>query len=501
VLQPCFSEEKDLSGKYKGYNVILIIADSLRPDYLGCYNPEKKTSPNIDDLAGKSILFENAFCQVPITISSISSIFTSTYLISHNVRHIFKDNIPDTLYTLAELLHIYGYTTAWFGALGDPHSGANKSIMRGFEYKGKDYKQTREKNRKIRFIKEIKFNHIVSWIRKQENTPFFLTVHTYVVHGWHYPHFRFNNAFGKQLTSATKQFLEEKITEVMKTIISSDLFKGLKSRGYVKTWNTEVRYEYFRVLREQSPEVGFKITELSQGLVKNILLECDPALYNNYLTMLDSAVFELDDKLIGELMRELARKGFKQKTIIIITADHGDECREHGWIGHGTHLYDESIRVPLIAYIPGIEKPRKRDALVQSIDIMPTILDLLGIPAPYQTQGKSLVRLMEEAESKVQGSVFSEGALLDHRFAVRTREWKYIQNIDVVKKEDELYNLKDDPQEKNNLIHDRAEEAAKLRRRLEEWKKSFPVYGNTQSEFLPEIDKETQERIRKTGYW
>ena len=109
--------KKSLSSRYKGYNVILIIVDALRPDYLGCYGYSKKVSPNIDMLAKKGIIFENAFCQIPLTMPSVTSIFTSLYPFSHGTIHVFKDSVPEGVYTMAEIFSIYGYNTAWFVAL------------------------------------------------------------------------------------------------------------------------------------------------------------------------------------------------------------------------------------------------------------------------------------------------------------------------------------------------------------------------------------------------
>jgi len=186
--------------------------------------------------------------------------------------------------------------------------------------------------------------------------------------------------------------------------------------------------------------------------------------------------------------------------MIIITADHGDEHREHQQLDHGVSLYEEAIHVPLIFYLPGFGKVQKIDTLVQSIDILPTILDLLKIPAPYQTQGMSLLGLIDGKKDFCNRQhVFSQS--IDGKYMVRTREWKFIDNP-VATMQDELYSLKNDPQEQDNLILKNIEVAKNLQQRLLEWKKNLPNYTDkARQQFLPYIDKETQERIRKTGYW
>jgi arylsulfatase A-like enzyme len=110
----CFSGDslQDLSGKYKGYNLILIILDALRPDHLSCYNYNKETSPNIDALTKEGFIFTNAFSQTNITLPSVTSLYTSLYPFSHRVFHIFKDKVPERVYTLAQILSMYGYKTA-----------------------------------------------------------------------------------------------------------------------------------------------------------------------------------------------------------------------------------------------------------------------------------------------------------------------------------------------------------------------------------------------------
>ena len=129
-----FSEEPlSLSGKYKDYNVILIILDALRPDHLSCYGYTKETSPNIDQLAKEGVIFANTFSQSHNTLPCVVSIFTSLYPISHAMEYVFKDKFSGNVYTLAGILNIYGYRTAWLGFKNDAHSGMADGLLAGFD--------------------------------------------------------------------------------------------------------------------------------------------------------------------------------------------------------------------------------------------------------------------------------------------------------------------------------------------------------------------------------
>ncbi len=477
----CFPESSfNLSGKYKDYNVILIIADSLRPDYLGCYGYAKNVSPNIDTLAYKGVVFTNAFCQAPLTMPSVVSIFTSLYPKSHATLHVFKDSVPENVYTLAEILRIYGYQTAWFGSLFDPHTGAGKGVLRGFDTHRSDANFIREK----REIVGVSFDNIFQWLRQQNKSPVFLVVHTYMPHIYLFPFYDFRNGFSKKVTDVYKQWRENAIALSEKEAHSE----------------ISEHKENFLGDTEKRTQVNFTNGLLFKQKFEQRILGLDGEMFYKFLLYLDSAIFEMDQSLIGSLIKELQRDNLVKKTIIIITTDHGDEQREHRHLNHGKFLYDESIRVPLMLYLPGFGKAKKIDTLVQSIDILPTTLDLLGIPVPHQTQGMSLLGLIDGKEDLCSRQyVFSQS--IDGKYMVRTREWKFIDNS-IETMQDELYNLKKDPKEQDNLIRKNTEIAKNLQERLLEWEKNLPSYtDNAKQQFVPYIDKETQERIRRTGYW
>ncbi|MDD5080216.1 MAG: sulfatase-like hydrolase/transferase [Candidatus Omnitrophica bacterium] len=462
-------EPLKLSGEYKGSNVILIILDALRPDHLSCYGYSGKTSPNIDALADRGVIFTNAFSAASYTMPAVASIFTSLYPYSHNICLAFKDELPDNIPTLAKILNASGYKTVWFGSNDDPNSGAAKGMLNGFLARN-------ELGEMSQFIEYHGFEAVRAWINKNRQQPFFLTVHSYMTHESIFPFLRFNDKFSRNVSAVFKDELDslnmDRLTDVPSFISEDNKACQLDSLGL--RWRRA--YEIFLS--------GF-----------------DKRRVREFRALLDSSIYRADRDLIGGIVDELKENGLYDKTIIIITADHGNEYKEHGSINHGLTLYDECIRVPLIYYLPGLSRGMRRDSLAQSIDILPTLLSLLSIPIPAQAQGADLVGILEnKSHPPANEFVFCQGSA--GILSVRTKRWKYIQRgNDSLKINEELFDLKVDPAERDNLIGSRDKIARRLKERLDLWKGSLVKYNIKTSEFSPGVTDRMKESIRKTGYW
>lgn len=517
----CFSAGPlQLSGKYKECNVILIILDALRPDRLSCYGYSKNTSPNMDALAKQGIIFTDAFSQSTETIASVASIFTSLYPFSHEDIHVFKDKLPEKVYTLAQILDTYGYKTAWFGFSMDPHTGAAKGLLRGFSEKNELYLK--------KYLPSLEnYKTILDWIKQNCEKPFFLTIHSYEPHESWFPFLRFDNKFSRSVS--------KKITHDLDALEEKEWVKWqctLKDHPETlyqllgKDW-VEKNKEYFMLPFSQAKPNGvlmlepwgkrFLLKEWSRQFYLSYLHSLNAGEFSDLLSLLDSAIYEFDHKTMAGLVKGLKELDLYRKTIIIVTADHGNEYNEHDAIGHGKTLYDESIHVPLLFYIPDLNKPVRSEELVQSIDILPTVLDLLGIPIPQQAQGISLLGLMEgKADALTNEYVFAQ--TLANLCSIRSKKWKlvkqlywsnpelwsqYLKNNDQggYKTEEQLFYLVNDKRERNELGNKRKKIAKELRRRLESKLSSLIRYKEKEDEFDQDIDEQTKERIRKTGYW
>ncbi len=207
------------------------------------------------------------------------------------------------------------------------------------------------------------------------------------------------------------------------------------------------------------------------------------------------------DGILRRLFDTLERLGLDDDTIVVVTADHGDEFGEHGRIGHSRTVYDEVLRVPLIFWGPGrIPAGRVVDDQVSLVDIAPTLLELLELPAVDTLQGESLVPSLLRGAPVADPVRFAEGPALDHPdgrlFSARTSRYKWIgreHSVDPV----EIYALETDPREQNDLSDDpelRARGRALLRR-YRELDTAVPVDPRERP-----VDELTRDKLRALGY-
>ena len=220
--------------------------------------------------------------------------------------------------------------------------------------------------------------------------------------------------------------------------------------------------------------------------------------------MYDGCLLGTDQEIIKPLIKTLKKYRIYDKTLIIFTADHGESLGEHGFVGHGTYYWDQVVHVPLIIKLPGKTHSARISTYVQSIDIMPTILDYLNIEIPYYAQGHSLLPLMfSDSTAQRQDCVY--GA--NRRFGyLRTHTWKLIVPLapDLQNKaniRNALYNIKDDPDEHTNLAEKYPVLTTKLLKRLTNHIEALPNYSKGDYRFPVDMDEQTRERIKKTGYW
>jgi len=460
-----YAKDRIVTGPaaYKKANVILIILDALRPERLGCYTPSQDASPHIDALAQRGIIFTNAFSQSHLTLPSVTSLFTSLYPFVHKTRHIFRDNVPEQAHTLAEILRLQGYKTAWFGYLRDPHSGAAPGLLRGFE-EGI----------------EIRPERIFQWLAQAGEKPFFIVIHSYATHEKDFIGNQFEN---KIFARIPKSFLQ-KVEDVRANGwqgFQSDLrskreeLYGFLGRDWIEqNWDllmepySAERYKKLMYQASQSQQKLYMLEAVTGGLEKAFASSGEEAAHG-FLGFLDSALFDFDQNCVAGLNALLEKKGLDQNTVIVITADHGNEFYEHGRLGHLGALFDESIHIPLIFHLPGYKHSVVIDDLAQSIDIFPTLLDLLGVPVPSQLQGISLAGLMAGLPGAARHD-YVYGQSVSGLLYIRSRQWKMIlpgeslcYGVDTGA---QLFDLRRDPQEKINLITNETRVAAGLRKKL-----------------------------------
>lgn len=381
------------------YNVILIGVDTLRADHLGCYGYGRNTSPYINALAKKGVLFKNCLSQAPKTTPSFMSIMTSRYPTYHgitaNISHMLRAggrricSLGPDVPTLAEILKGCGYQTAAFTDGGNLYSKIG--FGRGFDYYAMNTK----------LLGIIPEDDILLWIRESAKKKFFLFFHTYAVHHpWVVPR-RYLTLFDSEYRGKLR----------IRPSSSADP-KRFPSRFYLRLAdkNNPADIDYLR------------------------------AIY-------DGAIKYVDD-FIQNLLSLLIDLRIDNKTIIIFTSDHGEEFLDHGMLGH-RQLYNELLHVPLIIGVPHLKNSSREQRTVRSMDIFPTILDLLDIKNSAPIHGISLFAARHTYPRLALAETEDVG------YAIQDTKYKYIRPY--YKKTratqiGELYNLVRDPGEKNNIV-------------------------------------------------
>jgi arylsulfatase A-like enzyme len=412
-------------------NVILITIDCFRFDFLGYQVNNKSISPHLDELVKEGTLFTQAIVNGPSTPFSFPSIFFSSYpLMDSNFPFVSESKV-----TLAEILSESGYKTAGFNS--NPYLSKYYHYDKGYHYYYDSIKNVKSDDQNIgiltKFIKKHKIlknmavkvlsflrlrnklnlpyerahsinQKALSWIKEREEN-FFVWLHYMDTHHPFIPPKKYRNASDRQL---------------------------LKSE---------------MLLINNPKKVSQK--ELNQ------------------LIELYIATIRYVDDSLGEFIEDLKELDLLKNTLIIITADHGEEFKEHGGFSHHAKLYEELIHVPLIFSGPDCQKNVKRNDLVALIDLSPTIIDYLELEPNEIFQGTSFLSLITGKSGEYhRDGVISEtltkngkvNLAVDKSFRVisyRTKQWKLIINFE--SKSKELYNISEDPEEKVNLYNQNQE--------------------------------------------
>lgn len=202
------------------------------------------------------------------------------------------------------------------------------------------------------------------------------------------------------------------------------------------------------------------------------------------------------DRELGRLMETLRRKSPPEKTIVAVLSDHGESLGEHGEFSHGVFLYDSTLRIAYLLSGPGVPRGVRVKEQARTIDLLPTIIDLLGGAAPAGVEGSSLVPLFSGKDA---GTGISYGETLFPKInmgwaelrAIRTNQWKYIRAP-----KPELYDLSRDPKETNNVLAEHAPEVRKLEAQL------VAMSHSTGSEKVEtaQMDERTLAQLKSLGY-
>ncbi|MCL4364070.1 sulfatase-like hydrolase/transferase [Patescibacteria group bacterium] len=423
-------------------------------NHLPCYGYDRNTAPNLCKFASENIFFRNAYSNAGWTLPSHFSIFTGLYPKHHGVE-LTTDSLSKKIPTLTQILKDNGYVTIWDGPTKDPSLPLNKGLGRGFD--------------------EIIYNpqYTVGWSEgidelvknSKQGKKTFLFLHTYWVHD---PYIVGNVAS----SNSKRLFTNENASDIPTRYedyskFSQEFYDFLMSRLTSDKSHYHI-INSFSKRQDLIAKLQASKDLYSKSLIFNQLVSFDDKVkyFRDYYESLlsrnnssyveaiyDEMIYYLDSNL-KQIFSFIDSKEFKNNTILIITSDHGEEFMEHGYFLHPEdQLYNTTTSVPLIVRIPFLSY-KVINNTVQSVDIYPTVLDLLGI---YQSKdvsidGKSLAsQLLGKKNATKDNYVISEGLNVD---TIRYGNWKlYVKNdANSLHNEYELYNLDKDPQEQDNVF-------------------------------------------------
>jgi len=425
-------------------HIFLITIDCGRQDYL---YTSKTNTPSLDGIAEKAISFTDAFSQINNTIPSHVSIFSSRYPCDHGVNSNFEKPIPGSL-SLPAILERNGWKTLAITGVGF------LSWLMG------DW---------------CSYNQPISWIPSLENPD--------------------KRGYGLRKFGIVKSRRSASKT-ISKTI--SRLEMGQKNEFYwIHFFDAHIPHKptkkilrtHYKDRKFGGPSVLEETEKLGLFVSPGTLQELSLRMPLGYYLAAYMASIEYVDSEIGRLVRYLKKRGIWERCLFIVTSDHGENLTENGVFCDHSKLFDETTKVPLYWWDSEIKKRGEITALVQHVDIYPSILERLGMEVPSDIRGKSLYPLMEGVIKKGHDFIFAEHAR-GYQYTIRTDEWQYIwkntekEHLHGLVLEDKfLINRKNLKKEDGyeNLAHQYTEVCAELRA-LGEATLSSPLLDDSESE-------------------
>ncbi|MCS7046705.1 MAG: sulfatase [Gemmataceae bacterium] len=404
-------------------NFVILVADDLRADVLGCYGDRLAKTPNLDQLAGRGTLFRNAFVTTSICCVSRASIMTGQYARRHGI-HDFKTDFSPAAFanTYMALLKAAGYRIGFIGKYGVGTKMPEQNqfdFWKGFPGQGNYF----DKDTPLHMTRRMGDQTLEFLKGCDRAKPFCLSV------SFKSPHAQ--DGAEREFPPDPADESEFKATVFPTPRTASDRWFQLLPEPVRQS---EARKRWQR--RFSTPEKFQQVVADYYRLVTGM------------------------DREIGRIVAELARLGLADNTILIFTSDNGFFLGERG-LADKWFMYEESIRVPCLIVDPRLPRPRfgqALEAMALNIDLAPTILDYAGLAVAPAMQGKSLRPLIEGKAVPWRHDWFYEHHTLPKIIppseGVRTTRWTYLRWVGMEPIVEELYDLANDPFQEHNLIGD-----------------------------------------------
>lgn len=445
----------------KPYNIVVILFDALRADQTGPYGSTVVKTPNMDALARQGVTFTNAFANTPWSPTSVACLLTGRYNSSMpSVPMFISQSVP----YLPAILKNRGYRT--LAISHNPHISAANGFSRAFDVFHEFFRRKhvarlnafRDPVERARYTWD---SLIAPFLAEGDDGPFFIYLHEIDPHSPYTPPAPYDQLY---------------------------------DTGYRLA---EARYPTLRNL-VQSGRMRFSQADAGYYMSQ----------YRGEISYMDA--------FLGKLLADLDRANLTEDTVLIFLADHGDEFMEHGRLGHSQSIFDEVMRVPLIMRLPGVIPQEQRAAVdAELVDVVPTVLQLLGAELPQNVQGKSLTPYFFAPEGYrpwvttfAKSHERSDATSWD---SVRLGNYKLIENkLGEDNRKDEweraLYNMVKDPDEVFNvwfskpIIGKALHQALMWRLHSDNSLKHSNREDAEEEGVKPEDDPEVMERLRALGY-
>lgn len=445
--------------------VIVILADTLRSDRVGAWGHDRETAPILADLAARGTRMADTVTQATWTKVSVPAIMTSLYPSTHSVAQI-SDRLPASAETMAEVFRNEGYATLALTSI--PFVGQFTNLHQGYEELHESASLDTENAKTARAY----VDRLLPWLDRHRDVPFFVFLHVADPHSPYYPYAPYDTAWGEPGDA-------ERLTELSEQV-----------RPHIED---PLMQRFGMPERDELAQAGVDPEEF-------VDIELDAY---------DGSILGMDVE-IGRVLERLRELGIDDRTLIAFVSDHGTEFLDHDAHFHGHTVYGELNRVPMFLHGPGVPAGVVVEDTVQTIDLMPTVLEIAGVRAPEGVQGTSLMPLIRGETSDWAKPAITEKAIMDTDLPGRSFAstsiihdgWKLIHNDPAP--DDlgayELYDHRDDPRNMTDVAADNPEVVERLAAILDQWRAEVLAVRLDHDAATEGLDDEALERLRSLGY-
>jgi arylsulfatase A-like enzyme len=401
-------------------NIVVLVLDQLRADELHVYGNSRQTSPNIDQLAAQGTIFKNYYTVAPWTAPSFATLYTSLFPSKHGITLFWRQGQPllnKDVPTLAQNLKSAGYRTA---AFVDNSLGGRPLIGQGFDEfvdSGAAAPDITDRLSRPQIGAPFTTERVLDWLNiNHKDAPFYLYVH-YIE-----PHSPYNPPEQDDL-------------------FKSDAYPYLFNDGY-----DFVHGSLLRLAQQGDKKAIERLYQLYDGKIHYI------------------------DGFVGQILARLHELGLDDNTYVLLTSDHGELLYSHPkdfqTFDHRS-LYDTVLHIPFIVAGPKVPQHNVVTAIASNLDFAPTVLSLAGADPLTGAEGSSLVPLIDGQTKSINEYTYAEEDVEIPERSVQSLEWKLIRNL--WNGEQQLFNLKQDPGELNDVAKSNANVVRELSAKLDQW--------------------------------